>query len=174
MIVVADTGPLLALAKIGALDLLFDLYKQVITSPTVYSEAVTAGLAIGATDAKALAEAYQRGNLIIHTPTISALPYSDLLHTGETESISLAIELQADWLLIDDLDARQNAQRNFTTVAVPTNIKGTLGVIVTAVATQVISSQQAIDLVKVLKSRPDIWLAPSLCDAVIRMLQTSS
>ncbi len=43
MIVVADTGPLLALAKIEALGLLRDLYQPVVTGPTVFTEAVTAG-----------------------------------------------------------------------------------------------------------------------------------
>ena len=58
MIVVADTGPLLALAKIGALDLLKRLYGQVLTAPAVYDEAVTSGLAQGATDAPLLQAAY--------------------------------------------------------------------------------------------------------------------
>lgn len=53
MTVVSDTGPLIALAKIEALHLLRDLYRQVVTGPTVYTEAVTAGMAMNAADALA-------------------------------------------------------------------------------------------------------------------------
>jgi predicted nucleic acid-binding protein len=171
MIVVADTGPLLALAKIGALDLLHELYQEVITGPTVYTEAVTVGLAINAPDAATLEQAYQRGELVIHTPTLPALSHPALLQAGEAEGIRLAIELQADWLLVDDLDARQAARENFTAAGVSTSVKGTLGVIVSAVMAQLRSPEQAIELIKTLKSRPDIWLAPSLCDKVIQTLQ---
>jgi predicted nucleic acid-binding protein len=79
MIVIADTGPLLALAKVKALDLLKNLYQQVITSQTVYTEAVTAGLAMGAADAELLQQAYQGGLLTVRTPAPGALPHSGLL-----------------------------------------------------------------------------------------------
>jgi len=100
MIVIADTGPLLALAKIKALDLLRALYQQVITSPTVYTEAVTAGLAMGAIDAELLQEAYQRGILTVRTPSLATLPHPGALHAGEEESIRLAIELKAEALTL--------------------------------------------------------------------------
>ena len=170
MTVVADAGPLLALAKVGALALLTDQYRPVVTGPTVHTEAVAAGLAMGAADAETLKEAYQRGELGIRTSTLDTLPRSGLLHAGEEESIRLAIELQAEWLLIDDLDARQVAQENLTAAGVSTRIKGTLGVIVGFASSQRISSAQAIDIVQALKERPDVWLAPSLCDAVVETL----
>jgi predicted nucleic acid-binding protein len=171
MTVVADAGPLIALAKIEALHLLQDLYRQVVTGPTVYTEVVTAGLAMNAGDAKALEMAYQQGMLIVHAPALESLPRPALLHAGEAESIRLAIELEAEWLLMDDLRARQIAQRNLTATNLPTNIKGTLGVIATAAKSQVIPPGQAIDLVQSLKGRPDVWLAPNLCEAVIKTLQ---
>lgn len=46
---VADTGPLLALARIEAPGLLRELYQLGIMDSTVYTEAVTAGLAIKVT-----------------------------------------------------------------------------------------------------------------------------
>jgi len=171
MIVIADTGPLLALAKIKALDLLKSLYQQVVTSPTVYTEAVTAGLAMGAEDAALLQEAYQSGLLTVRTPALAVLPHSEFLHGGEEESIRLAIELKADWLLIDDLDARQTAQKNFSAAGISTEIKGTLGVIVSAAQASNISSEQAIEMIQTLKNRPDVWIASSLCDAVIETLK---
>ncbi len=174
MIVVADAGPLLALAKIEALGLLRDLYQSVVTGPTVYTEAVTAGLAMGAGDAEVLNAAYQRGELVVRIPALAALPHSGLLHAGEEESIRLAVELQAGLLLVDDLDARQVAQRNFDALGASAGIKGTLGVIVTAANARLISPAQAIEMVKALKYRPDVWLASSVCDAVVEVLRRFS
>ena len=171
MIVIADTGPLLALAKVQALDLLKSLYQQVFTSPTVYTEAVTAGLSLGAADAAVLQAAYQSGTLTIQSPTLTSLPHAEFLHRGEAESIRLAIELKADWLLMDDFGARQTAQKNFAAAGVATEVKGTLGIIVSAAQASVISAQQAIAIIESLKRRPDIWLSPAVCDAVIETLK---
>jgi predicted nucleic acid-binding protein len=93
---------------------------------------------------------------------------------GEAGSIRLAIDLQAEWLLIDDHDARRIAQQNFAVAGVSTGIKGTLGVIVTAFNAQLINPTQAIEWVKVLRDRPDIWLSSSLCEQVINTLQRFS
>ncbi len=171
MIVVADTGPLLALAKIGALDLLKRLYGQVLTAPAVYDEAVTAGLAQGATDAPLLQAAYQRKVLRVQAPTDDTLPIPGLLHRGEVESIRLAIEQSTDLLLVDDLDARQLAEANFQAAGAPTGIKGTLGIIVSAYRQNLLTQQEAIGLINALKSRPDIWISARLCDQVIRTLR---
>jgi len=171
MTVVSDTGPLIALAKLEALHLLRDLYREVITGPAVYTEAVTAGMAMNAADATALQVAYQQGMLIVHTPSSVSTSYPDFLHVGEAESIQIAVELEAEWLLMDDLDARRFAQRNLTAAKLSTGIKGTLGVIVTAAHAQEITPNQAIDLVQALKGRPDVWLSPALCEVVIKTLQ---
>ena len=66
MIAVADTGPLLALAKVNALDLLTQLYRPVITTPTVFTEAVTAGLAQNAPDVYVLEAAFKSGRYYAH------------------------------------------------------------------------------------------------------------
>ena len=155
MTVVSDTGPLIALAKVEALHLLRGLYRQIVIGPTVYTEAVTAGMAMNAADASALQAAYQQGMLIVHTPSSVSTTRPDFLHAGEAESIQIAIELEAKWLLMDDLGARQIAQRNLTAAKLSTGIKGTLGVIVTATHAQEIAPNQAIDLVQALKGRPE-------------------
>lgn len=173
MIVVADTGPLLALAKVGALSLLVQLYGQVFTTPAVYNEAVIAGLALGATDAPLLEAAYRRGEFRVQAPTSDPLPIPGLLHRGEAESIRLAIEQNADLLLVDDFDARRLAEANFQAVGVSTKLKGTLGVIVSAYRQDLLIRQEAIELVNALKGRPDIWISARLCDQVIRTLRHS-
>jgi predicted nucleic acid-binding protein len=173
-VVVADSGPLIALAKIEALHLLCDLYQQVITGPTVYTEAVTAGLAMNAADAIGLQEAFQRGELTVRIPSAISLSHREWLHEGEAESIRLAIEFEADWILVDDFSARQIAQQNLRVANLSTGVKGTLGVIVTAAHNHVIAPAQAIELVQGLKGRPDVWLAPALCEATVKALQRLS
>ena len=170
MIAAVDSGPLIALAKIRALDLLCDLYGQVFTGPAVYTECVTAGLAMEAPDAAVLQEAYQYGHLVVRVPASAVLTYPAGLHDGEAESIRLAIELSADWLLMDDLDARRIAQRNILAAGISTGLKGTLGVIVTAACAGVIRPGRAAELVGELKNRRDVWLDASLCDATIKTL----
>jgi predicted nucleic acid-binding protein len=96
VIVVADAGPLIALAKINGLDLLLQLYSSILTTPLVYEEAVTRGLALGAEDAAHLEAEYKRGVFEVRTPILTALPRPALLGLGEDESIRLAIELRAD------------------------------------------------------------------------------
>ena len=49
--VIADSGPLMALAKLNVLPLLKRLYGTVIVAQTVYEEVVTEGLARGYPDA---------------------------------------------------------------------------------------------------------------------------
>jgi predicted nucleic acid-binding protein len=173
MIAIADAGPLLALAKVKALGLLSELYRQAITSPAVFTEAVTAGLAQNAPDAKLLNAAFTSDQLQVRVPTLLSLPVPFLVHQGEGESICLAIELGADWLLMDDFDARRAALANFSAAGVSTRVKGTLGVIVTAYQHECLTRRQAIDLVNAIKARPDVWVSNALCDHVIHTLQTN-
>ncbi len=173
MIAVADTGPLLALAKVNAIDLLSQLYQQVIASPAVFTEVVTAGLAQNAPDAHLLNAAFTSCQLQVRAPTLTSLPISFPIHRGESESICLAIELGADWLLVDDFDARRAAKANFAATRVSTRAKGTLGVIVSAYQDERLTRQQAIDLVNAFKARPDVWISDKLCNQVIRTLQTN-
>ena len=51
MTAVSDSGPLMALAKLGVLSKVFSIYPTLFISETVYHEVVTSGLAIGAKDA---------------------------------------------------------------------------------------------------------------------------
>jgi len=106
--VVADTGPLIALAKLGLLDLPGRLFRQAILPETVFCEcrAETRRL-----DAQRIADAVQSGTLTVqpdvpwplhHTP-----PAIDL---GELAALSLALHLNAP-LLLDEARGRKAAQR---------------------------------------------------------------
>lgn len=96
----------MALAKIGALDVLFRLFPKILTPPAVHHELITEGLRLAAPDAAFLP------------------PPAPALGPGEAQSILLAIEKEATWLLIDDLDARRAALNSFATAGSKAQIKG--------------------------------------------------
>lgn len=171
MNVVADAGPLIALAKIDGLGALFDLYPTLLITPTVYAEATTVGLALGANDAVSLQHAYEAGRLQVRAPELTALPVPAWLGAGEADSIRLAIGLTADWLLVDDLDARHAAQQNFDKAGVSTSIQGTLGVLTASCRAGHVVREKAVELIQALKGRPDIWINAELCDRVIEGLK---
>ena len=131
--IVADTGPLIALARVGRLDLLRRLYRQVVIPPAVHGE-----LAIGSgrPGATALAAALAAG-------WISAQPAADHravlelgqdLDLGEAEAIALAEQLEARFLLIDEAAGRRIARRR----GVP--VTGVAGVLLSAKASGAVAA----------------------------------
>lgn len=172
MIVVADAGPLMALGKTHGLGALFHLSSSILTPPAVYEEVVTAGLRLGAPDALVLQEHYQSGKLSMQKPSLSSLPQPSPLGLGEEESLLLAIERRAVWLLVDDFDARQAAVANFAAAGVETRVKGTLGIILSAYQAGKIPREEAVRIVTAVSRRPDIWVSPNLCARVLVELET--
>ena len=171
MTVVADAGPLIALAKIGALDILFRLYPKVLIPPAVHQEAIATGGERGAPDALALLARWQAGDLETAPSPDGTLPVVARLGRGENGAILLAIQRRAEWVLIDDLAARQAAVRSFRAAQVTTGVKGTLGVIVSAFRAGHLSAHEGTDLVGAIGRRPDIWVHRDLCALVIESLR---
>jgi hypothetical protein len=95
VIVVADASPLIALQRIGQLELLERLFGEVLVPPLVAEEF---GPLPGWITRRTLG------------PAIPAeLPRS--LDPGEREAIALALELKAERVILDDLPARKAAGR---------------------------------------------------------------
>jgi len=67
--VVADAGPLIALAKVDGLPVLFSLFSEILIPPAVRTEAVTAGEQRNEPDARLLAEQLETGGLRVVAPT---------------------------------------------------------------------------------------------------------
>jgi uncharacterized protein len=167
VIVIADAGPLIALAKVGGLEPLRQLYAPIFIAPAVYNEVITAGLLLGAADASLLNNEYQQGAFEVRAPTLAVLRIQALIGPGEEESIRLAIELKADWLLLDDFEA------NIASAEVSTKIQGTLGVLISAFRAGHLSREKAIEIIEAIKGRPDIWISADLCDRVIESLRAA-
>ena len=116
-IVVADTGPLIALARAGYLELLQDLYHDILIPPAVHDE-----LCLGSNrpGSKRIAEAVEQGWLNIHKPSSNTSSFSELvliLDPGEAEAIVLAEEVDCKFLLIDERKGRAIAKRRGVPIA---------------------------------------------------------
>lgn len=103
-----DATPLIALAKIGQLSWLPDLFGEVLIPGAVYSEIVIAGAGrIGAAEIQAAS--WIRMEAVVDRTKVNYLLTQ--LDIGEAEAIVLAQEQQADWVLVDETKARAIAQR---------------------------------------------------------------
>lgn len=105
-IIIADSGPLIAISIIGQLELPRRLYREVWIPPAVWEEVVVQGRGLpGAWAVERLSR------LEIHTPDASALPaLMILVDQGEAEAIALAQETEGSTVLLDDAKARRVAE----------------------------------------------------------------
>lgn len=96
MKVVANTTPLISLASIGKLELLKDIFGEIIIADAVYNEIkAKQGYGYNEIDTD-----------FIKVQSIEGITYRDFLlnqlDLGETETIILAKELDADFVIIDE------------------------------------------------------------------------
>jgi predicted nucleic acid-binding protein len=119
LIVVSDTSPILNLARIGRLELLASLYEQVLIPPAVLAELFASRGDFPAIDIASVSW------LILGTPKDHdrVLELRKNLDVGEAESIILALERQAELLLVDERRGRRIA------AALGLRITGLLGVL---------------------------------------------
>jgi predicted nucleic acid-binding protein len=110
-IVITDTSCFVLLEKINALNILYQLYKTVTTTPEIAKE---------------------YGNILPDWVTVKSANQSlkeDFLQyvdEGEASALALASETNCDFIIVDDMAARKLAQKlGFT-------IKGTIGVLLQA------------------------------------------
>ncbi|NES17808.1 MAG: DUF3368 domain-containing protein [Symploca sp. SIO3E6] len=123
MIVVSNTTPLSELAKVGQINLLPEVFGQIIIPQEVYHE-VTTGTHPAAKEVQFVnwIEIFS----IRNRQQVSILQAETGLDLGESATIILAEELGADRVLIDELAARKVAQsRNIP-------ITGTVGILLVA------------------------------------------
>jgi len=106
MIVVSNTTPLSELAKIGRMDLLREVFGQIIIPQEVYDE-VTTGTQMAATQVRSATWILVYS--ISDPERLSILQTETELDLGECAAITLAEELQADRVLIDEWAGRRVA-----------------------------------------------------------------
>lgn len=152
----------MALAKLNLLHLLKALYGDVRFTRAVYEEVVVEGMRRGHDDASTA------HRFLTHEGwqpvVVEALP-EDLagvsLDRGELESIALAM-IDGGLLLMDEERGRAEARRRGITT------RGTLGVLVQAFRSGLITAGQLRFYFDQIAERPDIWISPVLCQRLLR------
>jgi hypothetical protein len=159
VIVVSDTSPVLNLARIGRLDLLPTLYRQVLIPIRVYEE-LRAG---GPTSPRQID--FASFPWLIVTSAGDQRRVEQLraeLDQGEAEAIVLAIERRADLLLVDERRGRRIA------AASGLRVTGLVGVIAQAKRAGAIDAAKPVldDLIRVAR----FWIGPALYAEVLAQL----
>ena len=120
MIVVADTSPVNYLVLLGEIELLPKLFGNVLIPAAVEDE-------LRCEDAPPSVQRWmERVPVWLQSRVVSAEDLdgvSDEIDLGEREAIALALQLGADYLIIDDRDGRRVA------TSMGLNIAGTLGIL---------------------------------------------
>ena len=105
--IISDTSPLMNLAVVGYLELLHELYDAVIIPEAVWSE--LSKLSSQHPEVATVTLSWLERQSVTSRAVVDALQAE--LDLGEAEAIALAVEKQADLLLIDERRGRQVATR---------------------------------------------------------------
>ncbi|MDY6781493.1 MAG: DUF3368 domain-containing protein [Cyanobacteriota bacterium] len=157
MIVVSNTSPIFYLSTIGQLDLLRQLYNEILIPTAVFDEIIN----VGNTDASA--EIIPTIDWIQIREATDRVRVSQLivkLDLGEAEAIALAVECNAARFLIDERLGRAAAVR------LGLEVTGVLGVLVAAKRNNLI--QEVKPLLDALISRAGFWVDEQLQAEVLQ------
>jgi uncharacterized protein len=159
VIIVSDTSPINNLAAINHLHLLNQLYGMVLISEAVYRELTDPNFPVaGSTEVKTFDWIQTRA--VSDRTLIEAL--SNELDIGEAEAIALAVEIQADQVLIDERRGRLVATRlNLRCI-------GILGILVEAKSQGLIAEVKP--LLDALVNEAGFWIAEPLYNSVLRLV----
>ena len=108
MIVVSNTSPLTNLAAVGQFDLLKHLFGSLHIAEGVWTELNADGKCWPGSEEVAAADWIDR-HTVRNQDLVTALQRD--LQQGEAETIALALELEADLVLLDEKEGRRAAQR---------------------------------------------------------------
>lgn len=106
MKVVCNSTALIGLAKLGRLDLLKEIFGEIIIPEGVYQEVVVQGKTKAGSKEVNDAEWIKRERA---KDRVAVELLSRHLNHGESEVLILGKELRADWLIVDDDEARDAA-----------------------------------------------------------------
>ncbi|MEO1145633.1 MAG: DUF3368 domain-containing protein [Cyanobacteria bacterium J06638_22] len=159
MIVVSDTSPINNLAAINHLHLLHQLYGTVLIPEAVYRELTDSNFRVaGANEVQTFDWIQTRA--VSDRTLVKAL--NNELDIGEAEAIALAVEIQADQVLVDERRGRIVASR------LNLRYTGILGVLVEAKSQGLIA--RAKPLLDALINEAGFWIAEPLYNSVLQLV----
>ena len=158
MIIVSDTSPINNLAAINQLHLLHQLYGTVLIPEAVYRELTDPSFSVaGATEVQTFD--WIQACAVSDRAIVEAL--SSELDVGEAEAIALAVEIQADQVLIDERRGRLVAAR------LNLRYTGILGILVEAKSQGLVAEVKP--LLDALINQAGFWIADPLYTSVLRL-----
>jgi predicted nucleic acid-binding protein len=166
-IAVSNSGPLIHLATINQLELLFNLFEKILIPPSVYQETVEQGIKDGFLDARRIKREIELERIEIKpVPQNVESVENSKLHQGETDAITLALNSEEKIILLDDEEARLLAR------IYDLNVKGTIGVIIENVNLGFISAKEG---KKLLRSVNQImYLSSDVFDLTFKILDSKN
>lgn len=163
MIVVSNTSPIFYLSTIGHLDLLRQLYSEIVIPRTVFNEITN----VGNTDASARVVSTLSW---IKTQSATDQEFVNTLRAeldpGEAEAIALAVELNVDRLLIDERLGRAAAIR------AGLQVTGVLGILIAAKRNKLV--QEVKPLLDALIEQVGFWIDTRLYAKVLQAVGESA
>lgn len=163
--VVSDTTVLIALSRIGKLELLEKLWGTVAVPEAVYQEAIN-----DLPGSREIADAMEAGWLQVRKvesqDTVRLLQAGGLKGRGECECIVLAREIGAKAILTDDKKARKTA------LACGVERAGTLGLLVQAVKEGVLTRQEALAALEALV-KTNFRVSESVLRKAVELIQNT-
>jgi predicted nucleic acid-binding protein len=159
VIIVSDTSPINNLAAINQLYLLHQLYGTVLIPEAVFRELTDPSFPVAGANEVQTFDWIQTLTVSDRT-LVEAL--SNELDIGEAEAIALAVEIQADQVLIDERRGRLIATR------LNLQYTGILGILVEAKSQGLIAEVKP--LLNALVSEAGFWIAEPLYNSVLRLV----
>ena len=159
MPVVSNTSPILNLAIIGELSLLRDQFGDVLIPEAVLEELQVKGNLPGSKDVRdAIKVGWIRIETVKQDPLVRAMQRD--LDKGEAEAIALAMQVNAEWVLMDERDGRKAAK------SMKLKVVGVLGILLKAQREgRLRSLRQAMDR---LREKAGFYVQADLYNAIIR------
>ena len=151
MLVVADSSPLIALCRIGKLELLHEVFGQLLIPDAVWQEVVASYPEKSGASVIASASWLERRS--VQDLMLVNLLRQDL-GAGESEAIVLAREVEADVLLMDERRGRNAAKRLGLTCT------GLVGVLLEARRLGVLTDAESIG--QALRDIAGFWISDDL------------